>query len=83
MALAFEGKPVFITDSGDNVTSGAMGANTTILKQVLAPPNLTKKVLFAAINDPAPAVSFPPARSTKRYRRAWAWAWTNTANPWS
>lgn len=45
------GKPVFITDSGDNVTSGAMGANTTILRQFLQVPNLQKKVLFAAIQD--------------------------------
>ena len=35
-ALDFSGKPVFLTDSGDNVTSGAMGANTFILRQVLA-----------------------------------------------
>lgn len=50
-ALAFDGKPVFITDSGDNVTSGAMGGNTFVLKQVLALPALEKKVLFAAIRD--------------------------------
>ena len=53
MALAFDGKPVFITDSGDNVTSGAMGANTFILRQVLTLPALSKRILFAAINDPA------------------------------
>ena len=51
-ALQFEDKPVFITDSGDNVTSGAMGANTFILHQFLEQPNLEKKVLFASINDP-------------------------------
>jgi len=51
MALNFEGKPVFITDSGDNVTSGAMGANTFILHQFLKVKDLKKKVLFAAIND--------------------------------
>ena len=51
-ALDFDGKPVFITDSGDNVTSGAMGANTYILRQVLAVNNLQKRFLFAAINDP-------------------------------
>ena len=50
-ALAFDGKPVFITDSGDNVTSGAMGANTYILHQFLNVENLKKRVLFAAIND--------------------------------
>lgn len=53
MALEFDGKPVFITDSGDNVTSGAMGANTFILRQVLDLPQLNKSFLFAAINDPA------------------------------
>ena len=51
MALEFEGKPVFITDSGDNVTSGAMGSNTFILHQFLGVKELKKKVLFAAIND--------------------------------
>ena len=52
-ALDFSGKPVFLTDSGDNVTSGAMGANTFILRQVLACEHLTKRFLFAAINDSA------------------------------
>ncbi|MCR0206793.1 M81 family metallopeptidase [[Clostridium] innocuum] len=51
-ALEFNGKPVFITDSGDNVTSGAMGANTFILRQVLACRELKKRILFVAINDP-------------------------------
>ena len=51
MALRCPDKPVFITDSGDNVTSGAQGANTFILRQVLAAPDLHKKVLFAAIHD--------------------------------
>ncbi|MEG0166088.1 M81 family metallopeptidase [Anaerorhabdus sp.] len=48
-ALKYQGKPVFITDSGDNVTSGSLGINTTVLKQFLN-VNSTKKVLFAAIN---------------------------------
>ena len=52
MALAFKDKPVFITDSGDNVTSGAMGANTFVLKQFLNVTNLNKRVLIVAINDP-------------------------------
>lgn len=52
IALDFEDKPVFITDSGDNVTSGAMGQNTFILRQFLAIPDVKKKVLFVAINDP-------------------------------
>ena len=51
-ALDFEGKPVFITDSGDNVTSGAGGWNTFVLKQVLNISNLSKSFLFATICDP-------------------------------
>ncbi|WP_318362652.1 M81 family metallopeptidase [Enterobacter sp.] len=52
MALAFKDKPVFITDSGDNTTSGATGWNTYILRQFLEVGDLTKKVLFANICDP-------------------------------
>jgi len=52
MALEFEGKPAFITDSGDNVTSGATGWNTYILRQVLVEKELKKKILFANICDP-------------------------------
>jgi len=51
MALEFNGKPVFITDSGDNTTSGATGWNTYILRQVLEVEKLDKKVLFANITD--------------------------------
>ena len=51
MVLAQEGGPAFLTDSGDNVTSGAMGANTFVLRQFLALEKLEKKVLFAAIHD--------------------------------
>ena len=52
MAIEFKGKPVFITDSGDNVTSGAVGCNTFILHQVLALDDTNnKKFLFASIND--------------------------------
>ncbi len=51
-AMEFEGKPVFITDSGDNVTSGTMGCNTFLLRQVLALDSENyKKFLFASIND--------------------------------
>ena len=50
-AIEFDKKPVFITDSGDNVTSGAMGANTFVLNQFCTVPNLKKKVLIAAIHD--------------------------------
>ena len=52
MALQFSEKPVFITDSGDNTTSGATGWNTYILRQFLAVSGLGKKVLFANICDP-------------------------------
>ena len=52
MALGFEGKPVFVSDSGDNVTSGATGWNTLLLRQVLARKNRNKSFLFAAICDP-------------------------------
>ena len=50
-ALACDEKPVFISDSGDNVTSGAMGANTYILRQFLEEKNHTKRILIAAIHD--------------------------------
>ena len=49
-ALSFDGKPVFITDSGDNTTSGASGENTYILRQLLV-KKLDKKVLIANITD--------------------------------
>lgn len=51
MALEFNDSPVFLTDSGDNVTSGAMGANTFVLRQVLNKDIHQKKILFAAIHD--------------------------------
>ena len=52
MALEFDGKPVFLTDSGDIVTSGASGWNTRVLRQFLAVGHLQKRVLFASICDP-------------------------------
>lgn len=52
LALSCEEKPVFITDSGDNVTSGAGGWNTYVLRQFLNVKDLKKKVLFASICDP-------------------------------
>lgn len=52
MALDCVEKPVFITDSGDNVTSGATGWNTFVLRQVLAVKELNKRFLFATICDP-------------------------------
>lgn len=51
MALDFEDKPVMITDSGDNVTSGATGWNTFILRQALK-TDQRKKFLFSNICDP-------------------------------
>lgn len=51
-ALEYIGKPVVITDSGDNTTSGATGWNTYILRQALAVKKLDKTFLFAAITDP-------------------------------
>ena len=50
-ALDFNGKPTFITDSGDNVTSGATGWNTFILRQALV-AKTNKSFLFANITDP-------------------------------
>ncbi len=51
MVLESAVKPNFITDSGDNVTSGSTGANTYVLRQVLAIPDLKKRFLFASIHD--------------------------------
>lgn len=50
MALEFNDKPVMITDSGDNVTSGATGWNTFILRQVLD-AKTDKHFLFSNICD--------------------------------
>jgi microcystin degradation protein MlrC len=44
--------PCFLTDSGDNVTSGAPGWNTYVLRQVLK-AEVSKKFLFATIADAA------------------------------
>jgi Uncharacterized conserved protein len=51
MALEFDSKPVVITDSGDNMTSGATGWNTYILRQILGTNDLKKTILFAPIVD--------------------------------
>ena len=51
MALENENKPAFITDSGDNTTSGATGWNTVVLRQALETKS-EKKFLFASICDP-------------------------------
>ncbi|MFV0479407.1 MAG: M81 family metallopeptidase [Anaerorhabdus sp.] len=52
IALEKIGKPVFITDSGDNTTSGAPGTNTFILRQVMSRNSTSKSFLFANICDP-------------------------------
>ncbi len=55
-ALEFAEGRVFITDSGDNTTSGATGANTFVLRQFLEVENYNnKRTLFATINDPKAA----------------------------
>lgn len=52
MVLESTGKPAFLNDSGDNVTSGALGANTAILRQVLGLSDFRgKRFLFASIHD--------------------------------
>lgn len=50
--LDFNGSPCFLTDSGDNVTAGSPGSNTTVLKQVLELSNFNhKQILFASLTD--------------------------------
>lgn len=50
--MEFEGSPCFLTDSGDNVTAGAPGENTYVLKQVLNLKDYhNKEILFAMITD--------------------------------
>ena len=55
LALAQPQGPVVITDSGDNVTSGATGWNTYVLRQLLAADGLSKRALVASICDPRAA----------------------------
>ncbi len=46
------GGPLYLTDSGDNVTAGASGRNTFVLRQVLALDDFRgKNILFAGIQD--------------------------------
>ena len=46
-----EGGPLYLTDSGDNVTAGANGLNTFVLRQVLALDDYKdKNILIAGIN---------------------------------
>jgi len=50
-ALNQQLKPIFISDSGDNTTAGAIGANTLLLKLFKNSDLGKKKVLISAIND--------------------------------
>lgn len=51
-AIAYKDGFVAVSDSGDNVTSGALGSNTYLLKQFLALEDYNdKRILFAAIKD--------------------------------
>lgn len=57
--LNFNGSPCFLTDSGDNVTAGAPGENTFVLKQVLELKDFkNKNILFAMIVDKPLVVSY-------------------------
>lgn len=62
MSLSDKSKHIVVTDSGDNVTSGADGANTKLLHKYLSisNKNLDKKILIAGIYDP---VAFSFAKS--------------------
>lgn len=50
-ALMEDGKPVFITDSGDNTTGGASGINTLLLQKLLQKDLNGQKIVVAAILD--------------------------------
>ncbi|MEH7379009.1 M81 family metallopeptidase [Bacillus sp. JJ1533] len=45
-------KPIFISDSGDNTTAGAIGMSTLLLKLLKDKDLGQKRVLISAINDP-------------------------------
>ena len=50
--IRFDGSPCFLTDSGDNVTAGAPGENTYVLKQILNLKDYNnKQILMAMIVD--------------------------------
>lgn len=52
-AIKHEESPVFITDSGDNTTGGAIGESTELLREVLKQyKNTNKKIVVSAIYDP-------------------------------
>lgn len=57
--LKFNDSPCFLTDSGDNVTAGAPGENTFVLKQVLELKDFnSKNILLAMIVDKQLCVSY-------------------------
>ena len=68
-ALSCTRGTAFLTASGDNVTSGAVGANTGVLRQVLASPMAKgKKILFGGITDSAAAAKIASAEIGDRLR---------------
>ncbi|MCI5801063.1 MAG: M81 family metallopeptidase [Oscillospiraceae bacterium] len=50
-AYSFDGAPVFVSDSGDNVTAGSLGFNTVALRQILNADRKGKRTLIASIFD--------------------------------
>jgi microcystin degradation protein MlrC len=51
-SLAYKGNPVYVSDSGDNTTGGAMGDHTTLLREYLSARDLNgKKVVVTSIWD--------------------------------
>lgn len=51
-AVKHNGRPVFITDSGDNTTAGASGQSTYIMRQLLSRNEFNnKRILISAITD--------------------------------
>ncbi|MDR1505631.1 MAG: M81 family metallopeptidase [Treponema sp.] len=51
-SLAYKGGPVYVSDSGDNTTGGAVGDHTTLLREYLSARNLNgKKVIITSIWD--------------------------------
>lgn len=65
--LKHSGKLAFMSDSGDNTTSGSSGYNTDLLSRFLKQKEtIQKKVLFAAITDPIASVELEKAQLNDR-----------------